>query len=420
MAMKLSANLVFMCMLVCLSSCMCNVMATELVVDNVITQWNSVTQQVVRTLEIPNQIAIRVFSFVHLSQYKALQLAYKKRISHPEISAAYAAHYVLSELFPTQQSPIFDGALNKQVTPLKLSKSQNAEALDIGLTFAIRLLRQRTYDGSQSWADFHPAPVGAPTGEYQFTPNQTYVLYPQLAYTKGFVINSSKDFDIFGGPFKIPSKEYDLEYNQIATVGNANSLNQTSFDKATAKFWEAGSNTSQIVSQLYNVSLVIAGPHLSLKEVAELFAKLAIAGYDSSILGWYQKFKYLYWRPITALRQGDPTHKPDPTFATVLATPPHPEYPSLHSSNAGSWGIVLAKFLGISITEKIKPFIVNTEGYFLPPRTYNTINDVLVEIGISRVYGGIHFQKSVLDGTQLGIKAGEYVLDRFEEVFGTI
>jgi hypothetical protein len=118
-------------------------MATELVVDNVITQWNSVTQQVVRTLEIPNQIAIRVFSFVHLSQYKALQLAYKKRISHPEIAAAYAAHYVLSELFPTQQSPIFDGAINKQVTPLKLSKSQNAEALDIGLTFAIQLLRQR-------------------------------------------------------------------------------------------------------------------------------------------------------------------------------------------------------------------------------------------------------------------------------------
>jgi hypothetical protein len=46
-------------------------------------------------------------------------------------------------LFPTQQSPIFDGAINKQVTPLKLSKSQNAEALDIGLTFAIQLLRQR-------------------------------------------------------------------------------------------------------------------------------------------------------------------------------------------------------------------------------------------------------------------------------------
>lgn len=112
----------------------------------------------------------------------------------------------------------------------------------------------RTYDGSQSWADFHPAPVGAPTGEYQFTPNQTYVLYPQLAYTKGFVINSSKDFDIFGGPFKIPSKEYDLEYNQCATVGNANSPNQTSFDKATAKFWEAGSSMMSLNLHSYKLA----------------------------------------------------------------------------------------------------------------------------------------------------------------------
>lgn len=112
----------------------------------------------------------------------------------------------------------------------------------------------RTYDGSQSWGDFHPAPVGAPTGEYQFTPNQTYVLYPQLAYTKGFVINSSKDFDIFGGPFKIPSKEYDLEYNQSATVGNANSPNQTSFDKATAKFWEAGSSMMSLNLHSYKLA----------------------------------------------------------------------------------------------------------------------------------------------------------------------
>ncbi len=53
--------------------------------------------QVVRTLGVPNQIAARIFSFVHISQYKALQSAYKQGIAHPEIAAAYAAHYVLSE-----------------------------------------------------------------------------------------------------------------------------------------------------------------------------------------------------------------------------------------------------------------------------------------------------------------------------------
>ncbi|CAM6048346.1 unnamed protein product [Sphagnum compactum] len=420
MAMKLAANLVgCVCILACFSSCVYNASATELLADNVITQWNSVAQQVVRTLGVPNQIASRIYSFVHISQYKALQSAYKTRISHPEVAAAYAAHYVLSELFPTQQSPIFDGAINKQVTPLKLSENQTAEAKDNGLAFAIQLLRNRTYDGSQTWADFHPAPPGGPVGEYQFTPNQTYALYPQLAQTTPIVITSPKTFDIYGGPLKIPSQEYDADYNLTITIGNANSPNQTSYEKATAKFWEAGSNTSTIAGQLFNITLAIVGPTLSVNETAELFAKLAIAGYDGGIAGWYQKYKYLFWRPITALRQGDPNHKPDPTFTPVLKTPPHPEFPSTHSV-VGAGLILVADFLGIPITKKIKPFIVNTEGYFLPPRNFSTINDVIQEIGLSRVYGGIHFLKSVTNGTQLGLKVSAYVQDHFEEVFGKI
>ena len=53
--------------------------------------------QVVRTLGVPSQIASRTFTLLHLSQYKALQNAYKLGSSHPEAAAAYAAHYVLSE-----------------------------------------------------------------------------------------------------------------------------------------------------------------------------------------------------------------------------------------------------------------------------------------------------------------------------------
>jgi hypothetical protein len=73
-----------------------------------------------------------------------------------------------------------------------------------------------------------------------------------------------------------------------------------------------------------------------------------------------------------------------------LKTPPHPEFPSTHSV-VGAGLIVVADFLGIPITKKIKPFIVKTEGYFLPPRTFYTINDVIQEIGLSRfVYDTPH------------------------------
>ncbi|CAK9875930.1 unnamed protein product [Sphagnum jensenii] len=420
MAMKLAANLVgCVCILACFSSCVYNASAAEVLVDNVITQWNAVAQQVVRTLGLPNQIASRTYSFVHISQYKALQSAYENRISNPEVAAVYAAHYVLSELFPAQQSPIFDGFINKQVTPLNLSENQIAEAKDNGLAFAIQLLHNRTNDGSQTWADFHPAPPGGPVGEYQFTPNQTYASYPQLAQTTPILIPSPETFDIYGGPLKIPSQEYDADYNLTITIGNANSPNQTLYEKTTAKFWEAGSNTSTLAGELFNITLAILGPNLSVNETAELFAKLAISAYDGGIAGWYQKYKYLFWRPITALRQGDPNHKPDPTFTPVLKTPTNPEFPSTDSIVAGAL-IVVADFLGIPTTKQITPFIVKTEGYFLPPRTFTSINDVIQEIGLSRVYGGINFLKSVTNGTQIGLQVGGYVQENFEKVFGTI
>jgi hypothetical protein len=62
------------------------------------------------------------------------------------------------------------------------------------------------------------------------------------------------------------------------------------------------SDTSTLAGELFNITLAILGPNLSVNETAELFAKLAISAYDGGIAGWYQKYKYLFWRPITALR----------------------------------------------------------------------------------------------------------------------
>jgi membrane-associated phospholipid phosphatase len=73
-------------------------------------------------------------------------------------------------------------------------------------------------------------------------------------------------------------------------------------------------------------------------------------------------------------------------FTPVLKTPPHPEYPSTHSTAAGSWAAVLAKYLGIGLSEKVPngSYTVLTEGYFLPPRTYETLEAAEVEVGLSR------------------------------------
>lgn len=83
-------------------------------------------------------------------------------------------------------------------------------------------------------------------------------------------------------------------------------------------------------------------------------------------------------------RQGETTHAPLPTYDTYLRTPPHPEYPSTHSVNAGAWAAIVSRSLGVPMTQKIAPFTVATEGYLLPTRTYTSIQDPSVEIYLSR------------------------------------
>ncbi|BBN01653.1 hypothetical protein MPTK1_2g09150 [Marchantia polymorpha subsp. ruderalis] len=389
-------------------------------VDNVITQWNAVAQRMVRLLALPNQIAGRLFLELHVPQYRAIQLALKKKSKSPESAAHYAAHFALSELFPAQQSPIFDIFIASKISELGLSAADDREAERIGVSVAARFLKSRTNDGSQKWAKFQPAPLDGPVGKYQFTPNQTFALYPQLATTRPEVIKAAEDFDTLGGPPSIPSAKYNSDYQTLATVGNANSPLQTKLLKDTARFWEDGGNTSGIVGHLFNMSLAVTGTKISTIETAKLFTKLSVAYFDGAIAGWYQKYKYLFWRPITALRQGETTHAPLPTYDTYLRTPPHPEYPSTHSVNAGAWAAIVSRSLGVPMTQKIAPFTVATEGYLLPTRTYTSIQDPSVEIYLSRVYGGVHFPKAGKDGLQLGINVGEYVYDHFEEVYGRL
>jgi hypothetical protein len=61
-------------------------------------------------------------------------------------------------------------------------------------------------------------------------------------------------------------------------------------------------DTSTINAQLLNATLKIIKNDTTVEQTASLFAKINVAQYDSAVAGWQQKYKYLFWRPITALR----------------------------------------------------------------------------------------------------------------------
>jgi hypothetical protein len=89
---------------------------------------------------------------------------------------------------------------------------------------------------------------------------------------------------------------------------------------------------------------------LGLSENALLFALLNMGVANTFIAGWGAKFTYNFWRPVTAIRNGDTdgndATERDPGWTPANTTPMHPEYPLQATIISGVSVGVLEGFLG--------------------------------------------------------------------------
>lgn len=83
---------------------------------------------------------------------------------------------------------------------------------------------------------------------------------------------------------------------------------------------------------------------------ARLFAAVAQAMDDAMIGVFDAKYRYNFWRPVTAILNGDAdgheATERDAAWTPFVEAPMHPEYPSAHSILAGAVGAVLLAELG--------------------------------------------------------------------------
>ena len=132
-----------------------------------------------------------------------------------------------------------------------------------------------------------------------------------------------------------------------------------------------------------------------------VFAKTGIACVDAGIGCWKTKFQYNQERPVRYIREvlGHREWKP------LFDTPPFPDFPSGHSTIAGSFGEILKDFFGNSY-----PFSDHTYDYLgMTPRTYNSFHELVKEICDSRVYAGIHYTYSCTAAAEQGRKIGQNI-----------
>jgi hypothetical protein len=111
---------------------------------------------------------------------------------------------------------------------------------------------------------------------------------------------------------------------------------------------------------------------------------------------------------VTAIRAADPDWTP------LIATPPFPSYTSGHSSFSGAAAAALAAFFEKDEIE----FSTTSDGLPGVTRSFKSFTAAADEAGMSRIYGGIHWDFDNSAGLKCGRAIGAHVAKSFFERLG--
>jgi membrane-associated phospholipid phosphatase len=330
------------------------------------------------------------------------------------VQAAYAA---LVQLYPNQKTT-FDARRTEALAVISGNAHETAGSIADGIawgqTVADGIVAWRSSDGFS--AVLPPFTGGTGTGEWRPTPPAFAPgLGVQFATMPPWVIASPSQFRPAGPP-ALTSPQYAADFNETKTMGSVSSATRSTDQTIYSYFWN--STTASYLWNRVAVSLIArerrgeGGEHRGhgLLENARLLALLNLAMADAAIACWDAKYTYVFWRPVTAIplaiTDGNASTDADPTWQPLFATPPHPEYPSGHSTVSGAAATVLAAHFG-----KHTHFRMDSDVLLGVVRWFPSFAAALDEVRNARIFAGIHFRSACNDGQATGVAVARYVLE---------
>ena len=335
-------------------------------------------------------------------------------IGDPNVAVAQAAHDMLVSLNSGNAAAVasYNNALSSYLASIPDSAAK-ASGIATGAAYATQMNIVRAGDGSAT-AGSTPYTPGSGPGAWNPTPpgSLATAALPGWGQVTPFVIGNS-DF-VPGAPPALDSAAYTAAYNQVKDIGAFGSATRSVDQTNAATWWNAANGTTWLQFAVD----VAEAKNLSTLENASLFATLTSALADAFIVGFDTKYTYNFWRPITAIREGDTDGNPlttaDSAWTSLITAPEHPSYLSTHSIASGSASSVLASWFGN------EPFggnqfcetLINTQ------RCYSSFSQMAEEGSISRVWGGIHFSFDTEAGLAAGRSVGAFALS--QNAFGAV
>jgi membrane-associated phospholipid phosphatase len=190
--------------------------------------------------------------------------------------------------------------------------------------------------------------------------------------------------------------------NEVKAIGRVDSAIRTETQTQLSLLWAASGPLEENA-----VARSVVPRRYALADTARLFALINFAACDGMIAGFDAKYHYGFWRPFHAIRladtDGNPATEPDPLWTSLIPAPNHPEYISTHSTVTAASMRVLALLLGNQT-----PFTLSSPALPGVTVTYQSFSDAAVEVGLSRIWGGIHFRTAC----EVGRAVGESIADQ--------
>lgn len=380
-----------------------------------IIDWNIKSGEIILESKMGTPPAVRVMALVQTAAFEAANAITRKypgRLPHggeardaPVEAAVAAAHRItLSKLVPTQQAQV-DAAYRKALAAIA-DGPDRAAGIVVGEEAAAAILAQRAIDGVGAADVYRPHAL---PGAWVPTAG---ALVPQWATRKPWLMRDAAQFRPEAPP-ALTSDTWARDFNEVRALGSRNSAQRTAEQTETARFWEFSQPS------IYHgiVRSVASMPGRELTQNARLFAAIAQA-MDDALIGVFEaKYHYQFWRPATAIRNGDidgnDATAREASWAPLIDAPLHPEYPGAHCILAATVSAVLRAELGEGPTPLLRTSSPTAKN---ATRSWTSLNDFVQEVGNARLYGGLHYRTSNEAGMAMGRRIGELAASRHFDV----
>jgi hypothetical protein len=383
----------------------------------------------------------------------------ERTLANKNEAISFAAYRALVDLFALDKASVFDPLMaDLGYDPTNRTINTDTPA-GIGNVACAAVLAFRHGDGSNQLGDLHPGPYSDWTGYVSVNPASTVPVNPglvldpnhwqALTYDDGattpnphivtqsfvgaqwyrvvpFSMTSPDQFRSFVaqfGPALYGLETYLQQSKDLITI----SANLTDERKMIAEYWANGPRTELPPGHwdLFAEFVSRRDDH-TVDDDAKMFFALTNAIFDAGIAAWDAKRAFDSVRPIQAIPylfhgqqitawrpfQGTQTFDGSlwiPYQMSTFPTPPFPEYISGHSTFSAAGAEILKLFthsdkFGDSAT--FAPGSSNTERGLTPKQevrlSWATFTEAANQAGISRRYGGIHFELADLVGRATG------------------